>query len=261
MAERDQIPIGVTVGDPQVAGAIPVAPRRSNSQPHALITYIYCLSARDALAYVTLPPGVDGAEVEATSCRDIVIVTSRLPAIPTPIRRQHLDAHNAVTQAVLKGGVCIPMRYGTIVPAGQSGIDFILGNYEQWQAAVERLRGRVELSVKGVLPRLASNEDADEVVLAGGPGVRYLQQRRARYQAEQAIGEAAGAAVAELRSVLESCAERVELVARGRLITAAALLRHDRFATAREAVVALVERLPGRWVAGDVWPPYSFVDG
>lgn len=221
--------------------------------------YLYCLTDPTRLAIVSAPRGIADARIEIIAHGSVSPVVSRIDRLPSPVGRVDLERHDAVNRFVLGGGVCVPLRYGTILPSREACVAFVDEDFARWCAAIERLRDRVELSVHVVLPAAIEGISPPEDRPDSGPGARYLRRRRAIALSEDRANEQAGVLAGELGGCLDGLAEVVEVERRGRLVSMAALLRRADFASASARVGAIAKKWGGRWNVGEPWPPYSFV--
>jgi hypothetical protein len=179
---------------------------------------------------------------------------------------EHARAHQDVLQEVAGRAAVVPFRFGTIYRELADVHAMLRERDAELAAALERIRGRVELGVKAWAP-------AAETLAAPEPatGRAYLQQRLGARDAARA----ASAAVAETAQVahdrllahaVAGVANRPqprELTERDeRMILNGAYLVAD-----RDGFVAELERLRDEYRPRGVsfeltgpWPPYNFVD-
>ncbi len=152
--------------------------------------YSYALARPfDATAIAALR-GVDTAPVDLIRHRDIVAVTSPMPADvldEAALQRRLEDledlealarAHHAVVAAVAMHAATIPLRLATIHRGDQRVSQFLQGNYEAINATLDRLAGRIELGVK-VFARRSGRQTPPTVSGSSvQPGRDYLRARR-----------------------------------------------------------------------------------
>jgi hypothetical protein len=205
--------------------------------------YVYSLSDATLLETVQWPPGLGGAPIEIVQHAGIALIASTIDRQPSPVRREDLQIHNTVNQAVLAAGVCVPLRYGTMQPGRQACVEMIERRLPHWQEMIERVRGRVEISIKGLLPSRGGTLPVANIQQAG-PGTTAAQGRRVANQIQQD---------------LLALAEAVNVTTHAQLVDIAALVRHDDWSELAMRIADYVKALPGRWKVGAPWPPYSFV--
>ena len=189
------------------------------------------------------------------------------------VERKALE-HERVLSRLAQGGPVVPLRFGAIYD-DLEGVEVMLEErFDELVADLERVRGHVELGVKGFVERprledLLAGERARSS--AASPGRAYLERR----QVERDVAAEASAVVAEAaRSTHERLLERsvAGAVARphsrelsGRpeemFLNAAYLVRAGDEAL-RGEVDALGRAYAGLGLSFEVtgpWPPYSFV--
>ena len=221
--------------------------------------YIYSLSEAIAVAASVWPAGLLDAPVETVEHAGLSLIVSRIERLPTPVRWVDLQAHDAVNRAVLDGGVCVPLRYGTMSATRQQCVELIEQRIDYWRETIERVRGHVEISIKGLLPAQPEAAAAQHVPVAAGPGTAYLQRRRADLEAQERLVERSKHLAEEIRHELGLPSDAVIVDSRGRLIDVALLIRREFSSEVVARLRTRIETLPGRWRVGAPWPPYSFV--
>lgn len=222
---------------------------------------IYLYTITDVTpAAANLPQGIGGGEVEVLAHRELVALVSELAQLPSPVRPIHLERHDAVTRVALAAGACVPLRFGTLLSSRSACRELLDERADQWIRVMNRLRGRVELSVKVIVPAATTPRSLPQPGGMDSPGMTYLLQRRAELQAAQATGVAVEQLADALRQGLRSVAEAIVVQVRGRLLSVAILLDTERFDAAVAQVRELVSGQPGPWAISRPWPPYSFVD-
>ena len=182
-------------------------------------------------------------------------------------------AHDAVLEAALGAVPVVPFRFGTIYRDADH-VRELLRDDGRLGEALERVRGRVELGVKGFLvaPPVAE-APASDAGDARSEGRRYLEEKqRARLLAEEQAAEKAGwadeshrrlsavadAATANPPQPPELSGRRAEMFLNAAYLVSAG--REDAF---RDALTELADELGPSGVAYELtgpWPPYNFVD-
>ena len=181
-----------------------------------------------------------------------------LAAVCTPASKaegspETLWHHDEVVEALMADRDLLPVRYGTRLDDEAEVARAMEGRSEELAAALDRVRGAVELSVR-VMAAAATPSPPDPVATTSG--AEYL---RLRAQAEASREDAAGALHEPLAALARESAQ-------GRprppeLFRAAYLVERG----AVDSFVAEVGRLQGESPGLAVlctgpWPPYSFAD-
>ncbi|HVG75093.1 MAG TPA: GvpL/GvpF family gas vesicle protein [Thermoleophilaceae bacterium] len=176
-----------------------------------------------------------------------------MPASKAEVSPQTLWHHEEVVEALMADRDLLPVRYGTRLDDEAEVARAMEGRSEELAAALDRVRGAVELSVR-VMAAAATPSPPDPVATTSG--AEYL---RLRAQAEASREDAAGALHEPLAALARESAQ-------GRprppeLFRAAYLVERG----AVDSFVAEVGRLQGESPGLAVlctgpWPPYSFAD-
>jgi hypothetical protein len=175
------------------------------------------------------------------------------PASKAEVSPETLWHHEEVVEALMADRDLLPVRYGTRLDDEAAVAHAMEGRREELAAALDRVRGAVELSVR-VMATAATPSPPDPVATTSG--AEYL---RLRAQAEASREAAAGALHEPLAALARESAQ-------GRprppeLFRAAYLVERG----AVDSFVAEVGRLQGESPGLAVlctgpWPPYSFAD-
>lgn len=223
--------------------------------------YLYSITEASAARGNDWPEGIADSHVAAIEVGSLALLVSEIERLPAPVQRGDLQQHNAVNCALLETGVCVPLRYGTMAPSRDACGAFIADQADRWNAAVERLRGRVELSLKILMPVSDARGVDGSEDQAAGPGAMYLRRRRLKLLQEQAVDERRDALEREVRAALSAWTEEIVVMQRSRLLGVAALVAREHFGEAERHLGTILAHTQGRWTLGGPWPPYSFVDG
>jgi Gas vesicle synthesis protein GvpL/GvpF len=172
---------------------------------------------------------------------------------PFSPRRDDLLAQHALLEQAL--GVCLPVRFPTWLPDKHAVRDLLQQRRAALLAALERVRGRVELAVTVTWDQQPLA--APTAVVATSPGRRFLEQRGRQYaQADQRRAEAQRLAMLLETDdrVLEAqhslCpSDQIGLSSALLVEEADALAVAKRFRDLRQGVRILVN---------GPWPPYTF---
>lgn len=222
--------------------------------------YLYSLGQTDLLAGHAWPPGHTNAPVGVVEHGALAAIVSEIIALPTPVRRIDLQRHDAVNRAVLATGLCIPMRWGTIVADQSACVTLLAEQHQRWKSIARRLHGRVELSATIVLATLPEAQIIAPMPIEHQPGTTYLRIRQAEIAAQTTREARVRELETAVRHTLDDLADAVVVTRRGSLVMVAALLLSERFAVAAERLSLTLACSTERWSIGEPWPPYSFVD-
>jgi hypothetical protein len=231
--------------------------------------YVYCLGDDlDADGFEGLT-GIGGSPVHLLSLGRIAAVVSDVESERVKVTGENVKAHNRVNTRVLAALTPLPFRFGTKVTRAQLA-EYVAANEEALLAALARVRGCVEMSVK---IRDASAEaegetrNAKEIVEGAssvGRGTAFLLSKRREVLGDEALRLRAEELAAWLDAGVSDLAR--ESVARLRtsdslVVSTAHLVERERVAEYRERVRLLSEERPGlQFLTSGPWPPYSFSD-
>ncbi|WP_269856959.1 GvpL/GvpF family gas vesicle protein [Streptomyces sp. RPT161] len=121
---------------------------------------------------------------------------------------QTARAHHQVIDAVGNTGDVVPLRFATIYHDDSAVKDVLMERAADFEAALERVRGRTEWGVKAyvdpdALPTTPEQSGADD-----SPGTAYLLRRRAQRQGQQDAQQRALQRAEEIRTALKEVATR-----------------------------------------------------
>ena len=180
--------------------------------------------------------------------------------------------HDDVLGAVVREAPVVPFRFGTIYRS-EDQVRAMLARHSRFADALEALRGKVELGVKGFLTR--SNDSADDPPEESGatPGRRYLEQkqqaRRAAEERDALLAAAADESHARLAAVADDARAnplqpRETTEEHGVMfLNGAYLVRTERERDFRRTLAALEDELRASGIAFALtgpWPAYNFAD-
>jgi hypothetical protein len=227
-------------------------------------------------------------DVEALEEGTLTALVSRVPLEEfgeEPVRA-HLEdetwledkarAHEAVLEAALEAGAVVPFRFLTVYRDEDELRRFLATRGDELRAALERVRGKVEVGVKAfvdtaVLERSVAVAELDAEIAGAPPGRAYLLQRQrdeaTRTEAAQLVAEiardsharlleAADAGTANPVQPRELSGRPDQMVLNGAYLVPAA---GDRLA---RDLAALAERYAPLGISFErtgPWPPYNFV--
>jgi Gas vesicle synthesis protein GvpL/GvpF len=257
--------------------------------------YLYGVAAADE-ASVRLEAGLAAGaeqEVELVAEGPLVGVASRVslqefdePALPERLRdatwlEEKIRAHQQVLERVLEDASVVPCRFCTVYRSEVELRRFLSQRREVLQAALDRVRGKVEVGVKAFIDRdrfasaqAKQNDDIRQLenqVSAAEGGRAYLEGRRLEQRVASELegfrGEAAGRLHARLLAAAEDGLalplQAPELSGREEemVFNGAYLVTVDRVAF-EEALASLGRDLRDDGVDLELtgpWPPYNFV--
>jgi len=256
--------------------------------------YLYCCARADLLPPTFEVEGLEaGKTVRQLRLGDLVAVTSEVPLeeftgsdaeerlkdigwlAPRALR------HEQVIEEVAHRSPVFPVRFGTIFSSREALEALLTRHHDALRAFLDRTTDAEEWGFKGYLDRKKAQERlVDEELathreqLSASPGLRYMQERRARAQAEERLGswlrETSSRLKQELSHRALDAAERKLLPPGatehpGEMVLNWAFLVPKAGVAAFRALVEELSRELGGWgLAFEVvgpFPPYSFTPG
>jgi hypothetical protein len=222
--------------------------------------YVYAITACDT----DLPCGNGLAKV---ACRNLAAVTGRVTNDVAPTSVENVLHHEAVVEAVRQHGPALPVRFGTMFRDEASLGAALADRYDRLLADMERLGGKVELSLTAIWPASSSNEPetpSNASMSSGrGAGASYLLERAARARHDDALTQRARSVAQDLDGVLGWLAleRRVSLLPTPKIAVRAAYLLDPASVSAFRAAFESIRGSRGelRVLLTGPWPPYSFV--
>jgi hypothetical protein len=207
-------------------------------------------------------------ELAMVRCRDLGAITGSVPDERAKPTLQAVLRHEAIVEAVHRQGHALPVRFGTVFRNAMSVASAIAERYEPLREDLERVGGRVEMSVTALWttppePHVSDPAPALDLPAGQRPGLRYLQRRAAELQGSDALRERARRVADELSGEFASGPDerRVSLIpSPGIAMRAAYLMDAAQVAAFKDAFDAVRRRRQDvRLALGGPWPPYSFV--
>ena len=221
------------------------------------MVYVYAVVDRPRAPLPT-QPGLFEAPLRRVISGAVASVYSSHDRLDVEPTEEALWRHEAVVEALMVDRAVLPVRFGTVLGSRavlRGEIDSRRGEYEK---ALERVRGRVELGLRVLCEQPARRADrrSDPGALGERAGTAYLRgrveaQRRARVRA-RGIHEhlAPLGAMATARSLQDPSV----------LLAASYLVDRDAVEPFRDEVSRLQEANPDvTFVCTGPWPPYNFV--
>jgi len=187
--------------------------------------------------------------------------------------------HQAVVQDVMKKTAVVPLRAFTLFSSEDALRRYLHENAEMLRAALDRLDGKQEWTLRvelepqkwndALVSRVASLRDLQQQIDSATPGKAFLLRRKLDDEKKRASHEAENAVVTEIeRAVLDRL--RCETVAESRerrdggFPQINVLINRDEEATLQELHGRLNERYIEEGVVlalSGPWPPYTFAGG
>jgi len=208
---------------------------------------------------VPMVAGICGAPITTSVCGDLAAVVSEHEELDLAPTEPKLWEHESVLEKLMEQGPVLPVRFGVTFANTEAVRRELEPRHEGLAAALERVRGRVEVSVR-VLEHSASlpvprRNGASSL----GPGQRYLRARLERRRGAIEIAERIRQELLPL--VVE---ERPGTpMAPGTLLASSYLIDASQLEAFRARAEVLQSRSGGAVVCTGPWPPYNFteVDG
>lgn len=229
--------------------------------------YLYCFLR--ATAEPTPPVlGIDGSPVRAVDLSGFGAWVSDTaePAVPaTPDRARQ---HDRVVRAALERETPLPARFGQIVPDETALREAVSSRRAAFEAALERVAGMVEMTVRILLPRRENWAGAGPVIEPDKPrttGREYLERVAAVQREERNVLAEEGIVRGRVSSAVHGLV-RAESFARATagssMATVSHLVPREHVETYRSALLVLRDETPALAImVSGPWAPYSFTEG
>ncbi len=230
--------------------------------------YVYCLGeGLPAPAFEGLS-GVGGARVTVLELGGLAAVVSEADEEASAVNESNLLAHNRVNAAALAVATPLPCRFGTRATPERLD-EYVSQNAPALEAALARVRGRVEMSVKlmrksevGSRKSEVDAEGGSAGLKAAGAGTAFLLKKRRELLGEEGARRRAEEAAAWLASGVggfaRETAERLS-PSEAIFVRAAHLVERGRVEEYRARLRSLAAaRRDLRLLTSGPWPPYSF---
>jgi Gas vesicle synthesis protein GvpL/GvpF len=195
-----------------------------------------------------LPPvrGLDQAPLEGIADGPMLAVVSRHRRIAGDPALEAMWAHERVVEALMAERAVLPMQFGTRLPDPDAVREALASRRDVLMAALERVRGRVELAVRAIGPPADPEPPA-------ASGAEYL---RARLRSEASV-----AALHEPLAALAVATRRWPERAPNEVLHASYLVEQREVPRFRGAVEQLQrEHSDAALLCTGPWPPYSFME-
>jgi hypothetical protein len=236
--------------------------------------WVYAIAERPDLP---LPDGrgLADAPLEGVAAGDLIAVVTRHDEAPAEGGADALWAHERVVERIMEDRAVLPMRFSSTLRDDAELRDVLRARHDELRAALDRVRGRVELGVRAVATTRydaareegsAAPEDGSAAADQGsaaadeGPspsGTAWLMDRLETGRREDRLA----AAVHEPLAALSAASARRAARAPGEVLRAAYLVDRGSLAGFGDALNQMQRTLPEvAVVCTGPWPPYSFVD-
>jgi hypothetical protein len=229
--------------------------------------YVYAITGGDAgLPDANHQSSVD--ELVKVRLRDLAAIASRVIDDAAPITIDAVLHHEAVVEAIRQHGSALPVRFGTVFRDESSVAAALSERYESLLADLQRLGGKVELSLTAIWAAAPTDVPSDDWRNdAGGPGrgagATYLLERAAKVRRDDALTQRARGVAQDLDGILGWLAleRRVSLLPTPKIAVRAAYLLDPAHVSAFRAAFEAIRGSRGelRVLLTGPWPPYSFV--
>jgi hypothetical protein len=208
-------------------------------------------------------PGPGGAELRAIGEGGLFAVCGEQAGDEPEISEETLWAHEEVVERLMEEATVLPLRLGSTVDDEEALLALLRERREEFTAALERVRGAVEVGVRALLaapqPEVAAaTAPGGSAADPAGPGTSYILGRMDR---ERATAAAAARVHEPLARLARESADPASSP-RGSTLTASYLVDLEALDAFRARVEELSDELDGGTiVCTGPWPPYSFCSG
>lgn len=199
--------------------------------------------------------GFQGAPVRAIDSGRLAAVATEHDELRLEGSEDELWAHEEVVEALMGSGPVLPLRFGTSVADEAAVLAALEERRADLEAALDRVRGAVELGVRASLAPGAEPEPAPAAAGPQGPGTGYLLGRlRRKREGERMAQRVHGPLSALARDSTSQVTWRERP-----LLKAAYLVDAGGVEEFRHRVATLdAELADATIVCTGPWPPYSF---
>jgi hypothetical protein len=195
------------------------------------------------------PPLRDMPELSAVPAGRLAAVCA--PANDEQVSPDTLWRREAVVESLMESADLLPLRYGTRFDDTAAAAAAVERRQDELAAALDRVRGAVELSVRVLAP--AERDEGR----AAATGTEYLRGKARAASARDAVAQA----VHEPLAGLARDSVRRESGRPGEQLTGAYLVDRDAVEAFAARVADLQASLPElRLLCTGPWPPYSFAE-
>jgi hypothetical protein len=212
------------------------------------VIWLYAVSERPDLPLPRVR-GVAQAPLDMVADGPLVAVLSRHARAPEEPALDALGAHEHVVESLMAERAVLPMRFGTSLPSHDDVRDALAERRDVLLEALDRVRGRVELALRAMLPAAS----AAAAPLPAASGSEYVRLRLARARTVTALHEPLTALAVAARDWPERAPGEVRT---------SYLVDEPVVGRFRNAVERLQREHPeAALLCTGPWPAYSFVSG
>ena len=219
--------------------------------------YLYAF-VEAAVPPPTPPVGLEDAAVRTLAVGRIAAVCSEHSDSPPNPSPSSLWRHEHVVEAFMDGRGVLPVRFGTVFGDEHALRTELVRREDALAAALERVRGKVELAVRALWPNGFPRDGAGGIA-AGvedrGPGTAYLLTRLETARDERAAVVALHEPLAALADESHVTVDGDPLVLKASYLVDAGSV--DEFRAAVDRLTAEHDRVT--LACTGPWPPFSFV--
>jgi hypothetical protein len=212
--------------------------------------YVYAVARSDAELPET---GIRHRPTRAVRDLDLKAVVSEIDLGRSRLDEEDMWEHEEIVEALMASGPVLPMRFGTILADETAVALLLLERREELHAALERVRGAVELGVRATVAAEDPTPAAD-----AASGTAYMRSRLAASRRRDELRRRIHEPLAELA---RDSALRMPSPGEAQM-RAAYLVDCGAVSAFCERVNELErERVASGLVCTGPWPPYSFSGG
>jgi hypothetical protein len=231
--------------------------------------YAYCIAEKEAfpgLAHHRKPVpldehvGVLGNQIFLYPASDFAVVVSEHNPADNLDQKSAVD-HARVIADCFQHSTVLPFRFGTVFSDDDALRRSVRSNQRQFNANVERLRGKAEMHLKVVLED--GGPDCPKYLSSPTAGKEYLSRLRETASLQRERQTKAKAVFVQVHRMFSPLEEEISCrrTDRGKmLLDIAHLIAHDNIARYQNKYSCASQMLPECQMAlSGPWPPYHFV--
>jgi gas vesicle protein GvpL/GvpF len=199
--------------------------------------------------------GLRGSPLRTVGEAGLFAIVSEHEELRIQPTEDDLWAHDGVVEALMDEASVLPVRLGSLMADDAGVLAFLRERRHEFELALERVRGAVELGVRAAMaPEDAVEPEPEDAAGAAGPGTEYMH---ARLRRERRGTEASSRIHQPLASLARASTFRVSARERP-LLHAAYLVDRERVEDFMARVDELDTQSEALIVCTGPWPPYSF---
>jgi Gas vesicle synthesis protein GvpL/GvpF len=226
-----------------------------------MTVWVYAVAERPELPLPDDVRGMDGALVGGVPAGELLAVVTRHEQPPGARGADAFWAHEQVVERVMTDRAVLPMRFNTTQSDDGVLRRALLDRHDELRAALDHVRGRVELGVRAIADRATT--DANSLAVSSSatdsPAATADTPSRGReWLANRIDTDRLAASVHEPLDALAVASRRRPPGGSDEILRAAYLVDRAAVATFRDTVERL-QRPDVSVLCTGPWPPYSFV--